>query len=296
MRKILLLVLVLPVIVVLMVWSFVLRPLAQSKLNTVSFGPDSILSGGPFELFFLGARSTAPLTLHSDPFPLTFENSSLHLSLFSLLGLKPKFDFDSTFLDGRLKGHFTLGIAGQTPSAQFSAESIQIAKYQWASMLGVRAGTLDMQVDANGPHLPSFDTLKASLLVKGVDKPQPSKVPSFISPLPFTIPKIAEGELRLEASCRASDGSRGRCSTSKFEVRSHQGQASGSFSWPFVGAGDLDGAITVALTESGKTDLLPLFGLIDQRLLSQPDKAFILKLSGTNARPKLSVVPLDNTM
>lgn len=275
----------------IVLWFVLIKPAIESRMNLALSSLSTPIGGSQLNIFFLGARSPATVTINTKPIPIPLDQLSLEISPFSLLTLSPKVTVNSDIFGGQLKGNFSYKYSSNASVGDLSAEGIQVAKYQLANMLGITDGKISFKVEGKSIGPFSLIPTKIFFLLKGLKKPTSSKLPAFISPLGITIPAIDSGEIIAEAICGPTE-----CKSSRFSISSSLGQANGSFSLPIDGVSPPQANITVALTQAGKKELLPYFALLNQQLLSVPEKPFIIKLTEQNHRPKLSVVPITDPL
>lgn len=298
-KKILLYFIILPSAILFFLWFIVLKPYISREINSALNSLNSRMSGdpsprkdsNPIDVFFLGAKSSSTITLKTRPVPIPLEKPAVELAPLSLITLNPRLKLNSNIFGGQVKGNFSYKINGGGIVADLNAEGLEIARYQLASMLGITAGKINFNIEGKGTNSGELIPAKVFLLIKGFKKPHASKVPAWISPLAIKIPAIDEAELTAAANCDFKE-----CRSSRFSISSSLGQANGSFSMQLKAGAIPQLNLTVALTQAGKTELLPYFALANQQLLSFPDKPFIVKLAEQDRKPKLSVVPMADSL
>lgn len=278
----------------LLVWFLAIKPWAENRINQAFSSYAQVSSDGKnndLKVFFLGAKHPATFIINSKPIPIPLDKPTIELSPLSILKLAPKISFISNLFGGALDGHLTYKISDSSINADFSGENIKISNYQLASMIGITAGDINFKLEMRNGTNDMLMPSKLSFMLKGLSKPMASKLPKWISPLGITIPAIDRGDIIADAICDHSF-----CKSTRFTINSNLGQASGSFSIPLNKSEEIKSTITVSLTQAGRNEILPYFSLLNRELLSSPDKPFVIKISGYMDRPKLIVVPIQNSL
>lgn len=290
-RKILFILIIIPIVIIAGIWFFVVKPLAENKINAELSNLGTANQGDAFRVFFLGIDAPSTLTLNTKPIPIPLEKASLEIPALSILTLNPKLRLSSDLFGGHIQGNLSYKISDKSIAAELNASELQLSKYQLASMLGISDGKISINFSGKSNDFNSILPTKIFFMLKGLKKPSASKLPQWISPIGIKIPAIDSGNIIAEVICSSQE-----CKSSKFSITSSLGQASGDFS--FSTNGNFDGLanITVALTQAGRSELLPYFALLNQELLSTPERPFIIKFSRQNNSPKLSVVPIRESL
>ena len=297
-RNIILLLLASPIILVIALWFFIIKPGVESRMNSALSSLGTPIGGAPLNIFFLGASSPTTITLNTKPIPIPLDQPLIEISPFSLLTLSPKISLNSDIFGGKLKGSFSYKFSSNASSGKLSADGIQIAKYELAKLLGITEGKISFDVEGASTGQYSIIPSKLFFLLKGFKKPASSLLPPFLLPpeirksgIKLKIPAIEAGDIAVEAFCSATE-----CKSSRFSISSSLGQANGSFSIPLSGTASPQAKLTVALTQAGKTEILPYFAMNNPNLMSMPDKPFVVNWTLQNGHPKLSVVPITDSL